>query len=94
MEMLTNIGRNSGVDNLVCISDFFRLIEITTQKNNNFKPYKSSNGFNKVYYGNFESFNAPNRYLSSNKILKKKVFYENKTITTNFSQDNKFKIKI
>ena len=93
-KMLTNIGKNSGIDNLVCISDFFRLIEITTQKNNNFKPYKSSNGFNKIYYGNFESFNTPNRNLSSNKILKKKEFYGNKTITTNFSQDNKFKIKI
>ena len=54
-KMITNIGKGPNVDNLVCLSDFFKLIEIATKKNNNFKPYNTSSEFNKIYYGNFES---------------------------------------
>ena len=92
-KMITNIGKNVGVDNLVCLNDFFRLMEITTQKNNNFKPYKSTSRFNKIYYGNFESLNNSLKSLSISS-LKNIDYRGRRTLTSNFSQDCRFKIKI
>ena len=87
--MITNIGKNAGVDNLVCISDFFKLIEISTKKNN-FKPFNSSSEFNKIYFGNFDTVNVSTKNLNNNLF---KDFFGNKPITTNFSTSNNFKNK-
>ena len=95
-KMITNLGNCPNVGNLVCLSDFFRLIENFYKKTNNFKPYKSSSHFKNIYYGNF---NCPNSVNRSNKnihlnIVKIKDFQPNRTITKTFSLDNKYKIKI
>ena len=92
-KMITNIGKTVNVDNLVCISDFFRLIEISTKKNNNFKPYRSSSEFNRIYNVGFNSINSSSTNLKP-KILNFKEFSGNRKLTTTFSQDNHFKAKI
>ena len=88
-KMITNIGKGPNVDNLVCLSDFFKLIEIATKKNNNFKTFNSSE-FNKIYYGNFDSPKFSKKNLNNNFF---KEFYGNKTITNNSSYNNTFKNK-
>ena len=61
-KMITNLGNGANVDNLVEVSNFFKLIEISAKKKNNFKPYKTSLDFNKIYYGSFETSRLnPNR---------------------------------
>ena len=88
-KMITNIGKNEGFNKLVCISDFFKLIEIATKKNN-FKPYNSSFEFNKINSGHYNSINLSTKNLSHNLF---KDYYGNKTISTNFSSSNNFKNK-
>ena len=85
-KMFTNIGKNANIDNLVCISDFFKLIEIATKKNNNFRPYRSSSVFNNIYYGKF--LNSSSKNLKHNLLNSNKDFYGNRTVTINFSHDN------
>ena len=68
-KMITDIGKNEmSKDNMVNISDFFKLIEINAKNNmnisSNFKPYNTKTEFNQIYYGQFDrkkSFNS-NRY--------------------------------
>ena len=67
-KMITNIGKGANVDNLVEVSNFFKLIEISAKKNNNFKPYKTSLDFNKVYYGSFESSKLNQQSSSLNSV--------------------------
>ena len=52
-KMITNIGKKDSIDNLICLSDFFKYLEIATKKNN-FKSYNSTNEFKKIYYGSFD----------------------------------------
>ena len=89
-KMITNIGKGPNVDNLVCLSDFFKLIEIATKKNNNFKPYNSSSEFNKIYYGKFDSPKIITKNLNNNFL---KEFLGNRTITKTFSNNNTFRNK-
>jgi hypothetical protein len=67
-KLITNIGKGANVDNLVEVSNFFKLIEISAKKNNNFKPYKTSLDFNKVYYGSFESSKLNQQSSSLNSV--------------------------
>ena len=56
-KMITNIGKNEGNNDLINISDFFKLVEINAKKDmfsNNFKPLKSHTNFNQIHYGNFD----------------------------------------
>ena len=96
-KMITSLGNSPNIDNVVCLSDFFRLIEnFYKKKNNNFKPYKSSSHFNNIYYGKFNSIKSLNnskKDLNLN-IVKIKDFQPNRTITKTFSLDNQYKIKI
>jgi hypothetical protein len=72
-KILTNIGKETNIDNLIDVSDFFKLIEIAVKKNNNFKPYKSSFDFNKIYYGTFNSSKL-NSYGSSKNFHNTNIF--------------------
>ena len=95
-KMITSLGNCPNVENIVCLSDFFRLLENFCKKKNNIKPYKSSSHFKNIYYGNY---NSPNSFNSSNKdinlnIVNIKDFKPNRTITKTFSLDNQYKIKI
>ena len=72
-KIITNIGKETNINNLIDVSDFFRLIEIAVKKNNNFKPYKSSYDFNKIYYGSFDSSKL-NAYGSSKNFQNSSVF--------------------
>ena len=81
-KMITDIGKNSSTDNLVNISNFFRLIEYSAKKNMNissFKPLNSNNEFNKIFYGKFDSKNDVN----NSKL--------NKTLTSTPCNNQKFK---
>ena len=56
-KMITNIGKSEGNNNLINISDFFKLVEINANKNmfsNNLKPLNSNTEFNQKYYGDFD----------------------------------------
>ena len=83
-KMITDIGKSESTDNLVNISDFFKLIEISAKKNNNiniFKLYSSNNEFNKIYYGKFDTIN--NSSNSNRNKLKNSINYNlNKTLTS------------
>ena len=62
-KMITNIGKNEGTNDLINISDFFKLVEINAKKDmfsNNFKPLKSHTNFNQIHYGNFDIMNRMN----------------------------------
>ena len=62
-KMITNIGKNEGTNDLINISDFFKLVEINAKKDmfsNNFKPLNSHTNFNQIHYGNFEIMNRMN----------------------------------
>ena len=90
-KMITDIGKNENTNNLVNISEFFKLVEINAKKNmfsNNSKPYNSSNEYNQVYYGNFDSLKIiktenSERNSSNNNL--------NKTLTSVSSSNPRFK---
>ena len=93
-KMFTNIGNSSAnLENLVCISDFFKLIEIATKKNNNFKPYRSTSEFHKIYYGKF-SVNCSTKSLNNKLLNTNSDIYGNRRLKINFSHDYKLKTKI
>ena len=90
-KMITDIGKNENTDNLVNISDFFKLIEISAKKNNNvnnFKLYSSNNEFNKIYYGKFDTINNNNR----NNLKKDNINYNlNKTLSSTSCNNKRFR---
>ena len=79
-KMITNIGKRDNIDNLVCISEFFKLIEIATKQNYS-KPYNSNNDFNKIYYGYFHSPHKTLNYSNNMDAKNNNSLYGNKTIT-------------
>ena len=99
-KMFTNIGKSgANIDNLVCISDFFKLIENATKKNNNFKPYRSTSEFHKIYYGKC-SINCSTKSLNNKSVNSNNEFCGNgnrngnRVLSINFSQANKLRTKI
>ena len=59
--MIADIGKNSNADNLINITDFFRLIEISAKKHmniSNFKSFNSNIESNKIFYGKFNIINS------------------------------------
>ena len=65
-KMITNLGKSSSCDEILCISDFFRLIEISS-KSNSFKTFRSNSEYNKIYYGSFDSSNNSTKQNKNNK---------------------------
>ena len=93
-KMITNVGKSSGVDNFVCITDFFRLIEIATRKNNNFRTYNSISRFNKIGSETFDSLLNNSSKIFKNRILKKNSeLLGSRTATGAFSLDKNYKLK-
>ena len=87
-KMITNIGKRVNIDNLVCISEFFKLIEIATKKNY-LKPYNSSNDFKKIYYGYFHSPHKKLNYSNNIDVLNSNSLIGNKTLTSRFNSRDK-----
>ena len=90
-KMITDIGKNESTDNLINISDFFKLLEISAKKNmfsNNIKPYNSNNEFNHVFYGKFDTINNFNSDRNKRNII---VGNLNKTLTSTSCNNPKFK---
>ena len=87
-KMITNIGERVNIDNLVCISEFFKLIEIATKKNY-LKPYNSSNDFKKIYYGYFHSPHKKLNYSNNIDVLNSNSLIGNKTLTSRFNSRDK-----
>ena len=79
-KLITNIGKGTNVDNLVEVSNFFKLIEISAKKSNNFKPYKTSLEFNKIYYGSFDTSTLKPHRSSLNSFRSTGNFSESKNI--------------
>lgn len=82
--MITNIGKRVNIDNLVCISEFFKLIEIATKKNS-LKQYNSSNDFNKIYYGNFHSPHISINTLNNIDLKNSNSLIGNKALTSRYN---------
>ena len=94
-KMITNVGKSAGVDNFVCISDFFRLIEMATRKNNNFRSYNSTSRFNNIGSGTLDSiFDNSSKNLNRRLFKKKTEYFGNKTMVGNFSHNKNYKLKI
>ena len=90
-KMITDIGKNESTDNLINISDFFKLLEISAKKNmfsNNIKPYNSNNEFNHVFYGKFDTINNFNSDRNKRNIIEGNL---NKTLTSTSCNNPKFK---
>jgi len=87
-KMITNIGKRVNIDNLVCISEFFKLIEIAIKKNY-IKPYNSSNDFKKIYYGYFHSPHKTLNYSNNTDIKNSNSLLANKTLTSRFNSRDK-----
>ena len=60
-KILTDIGKID-TENLVNINNFFKLVEINAKKNsiNNINIHTSSNEFNKIFYGRFDTLKSLN----------------------------------
>ena len=89
--MITDIGKNESTDNLINLSDFFKLLEISAKKNmfsNNIKTFNSNNDFKQLYYGKFDTINNLNRDRNKKNIIEGKL---NKTLTSTSSNNPKFK---
>ena len=88
-KMITNIGKRVNIDNLVNISEFFKLIEIATKKNY-LKPTSSSNNFNKIYYGYFLSSHKSLNHQKNTDLKNNISLIGNKTLSTRFNSSDKY----
>ena len=92
-KMLTDIGKNENIDNLINISDFFKLIQVNAKKNmniaSNFNPSNTGTGFNRIFYGKFDTMKS----FSNNKNKRNENIYQNlnQTLTSTSCNNPRFK---
>ena len=91
-KMIANLGKSSSCEELLCISEFFRLIEISTRKSNNFQTSRSNSGFNKIFYGSFDYANNSLKDITTFK--KNKNAFGNRAIIGAFSHGKNLKMQI
>ena len=91
-KMIANLGKSSSCEELLCISEFFRLIEISTRKSNNFQTSRSNSGFNKIFYGSFDYANNSLKDITTFK--KNKNVFGNRAIIGAFSHGKNLKMQI